>query len=96
MGTTRRPEGVKPFSSDWLASPLSHGEKDQINKLYIGSCLKNLIIPSDPDTVHFTTSAGSWELRKNPLFDEYRTADIEGGKCAGLFPRCRDHTRQDK
>lgn len=56
-----------------------------MDKLYIGFWLTNLIIPGDPDTISFVTPAGTWDLRKHPQFDDFRTAVVDGGKCAETY-----------
>lgn len=56
-----------------------------MDTLYIGFWLTNLIIPGDPDSVTITTSAGTWELRKNDRFDEFKLAVSDNGQCAETY-----------
>lgn len=49
-----------------------------MNSFYIGHRLTNLIIPGEPDVLTITTPTGSWELRKDPRYDEYKRAIAEG------------------
>jgi hypothetical protein len=56
-----------------------------MNTLYIGFWLTNLIIPGDPDSVTLTTPAGSWELRKNARFNEFKPVICDKGQCAPTY-----------
>lgn len=49
-----------------------------MNSFYIGHRLTNLIIPGEPDSLTVVTLAGSWELRKDPRYEEYKRALAEG------------------
>lgn len=49
-----------------------------MDNFYIGHRLTNLIIPGEPDALTITTPAGSWELRKDARYEEYKRAIVEG------------------
>lgn len=49
-----------------------------MDSFYIGHRLTNLIIPGEPDSLTVVTPAGSWELRKDPRYEEYKRAIAEG------------------
>lgn len=49
-----------------------------MNSFYIGHRLTNLIIPGEPNSLTIVTPAGSWELRKDPRYEEYKRAIAEG------------------
>jgi hypothetical protein len=49
-----------------------------MSSFYIGHRLTNLIIPGEPDALTISTRAGSWELRKNSRYGEYKGAIAEG------------------
>lgn len=54
------------------------------NSYFIGHRLTNLIIPGEPDVLDIATPAGAWTLRKDPRYEEFKTA-IEGGQCAETY-----------
>jgi hypothetical protein len=56
-----------------------------MDEIYIGCWLSNLIIPNDPSTVTLNTSAGTWEIRKNSRFDEFKRAVCSDGQCAETY-----------
>lgn len=49
-----------------------------MNSFYIGHRLTNLIIPGEPDSLTIATPAGSWELRKDSRYEEYKRGIAEG------------------
>jgi len=49
-----------------------------MDSFYIGHRLTNLIIPGEPDALTIMTPAGSWELRKDSRYGEYKRAIAEG------------------
>lgn len=49
-----------------------------MDNFYVGHRLTNLIIPGEPDSLTIITPAGSWELRKDSRYEEFKRAIAEG------------------
>jgi hypothetical protein len=49
-----------------------------MDSFYTGHRLTNLIIPGEPDSLTINTPTGSWELRKDSRYEEFKRTIAEG------------------